>query len=221
MNRLLHDTVRLALVVMLPVLLALAPAMAQTVVYQGETTPLTVVEVPGHTYKWELYSDETVDFAVVPGNCPATSADFAGGNTGAIVHVKWLKAGTYFFKVTAFDAANCTNNLKIGIVVVEASLPTATIEPPAPICIGESSSLNVSFTGTGPWDVTFTDGTTTWTVTAITNNPYLLVVRPKTTTSYWITQVKNLSGINNTPSTSVLLKVNPKPVSSKIYLYQP
>ena len=57
MNRLLHDRIRLALVVIIPLSLALAPALAQTVVYQGATTPLSVVEIPNHTYEWELYSD--------------------------------------------------------------------------------------------------------------------------------------------------------------------
>jgi len=219
MNRLLHDIVRLALVVMLPLLMALAPAMAQTIVYVGDTTPLSVVAVPGNTYLWELYSDGSVNFAGVPGNCPTTSAGFVGGNSGASINVKWLKAGIYFFKVTASDG--CTNNLKIGIVEVKEALPTATISPPDPICIGQTASLQVTLTGTAPWDVTFTDGSKTWTETGISQSPYLLVVNPKTTTSYWVTQVKDQNGTNTVPSVHVTLQVNPKPASSKIYLYQP
>ncbi len=219
MNRLLHDIIRLALVVMLPLLMAMAPAMAQTVVYEGDTTPLSVTAVPGNTYLWELYSDGSVNFATVPGNCPTTSADFVNGNTGASINVKWLKSGIYFFKVTASDG--CTNNLKIGIVEVKAALPTATISPPDPICIGQTASLQVILTGTAPWDVTFTDGSKTWTETGITQSPYLLPVNPKTTTSYWITHVKDLNATNTLPSEHITLQVNPKPASSKIYLYQP
>ena len=221
MNRLLHDIERLALVVLLPLLMAMAPAMAQTFVYQGDTTPLSVVQVPGDTYQWELYSDGTVNFATTPGNCPVTSAVFVGGSTGPGVNVQWLKTGTYFFKVTAWDATNCTNNLKIGIIIVKDALPTATIMPPAAICKGETASLEVVLTGTGPWNVTFTDGVTSWTVTAITSTPYLLTVNPKATSSYWVTQVTDQNGTNSVPSASVVLQVNPKPASSKIYLYQP
>ena len=213
--------IRLALVVLLPLLMAMAPAMAQTVVYEGETSSLTVVQVPGDTYQWELYSDGTVNFATTPGNCPVTTADFVGGNTGSSVIVKWLKAGTYFFKVTASNGSTCTNNLKIGVVIVKPALPTAKIAPPDPICIGATAPLSVTMTGTGPWDVTFTDGVKTWTVTTIINSPYLLMVSPKTTTNYWITQVKDKNSINMLPSDSVRLQVNPKPASSKIYLYQP
>ena len=107
--------------------MAMAPAMAQTVVYVGDTTPLSVVPVPGDTYQWELYSDGTVNFATTAGNCPVTSATFIGGNTGPDVQVKWLKTGTYFFKVTAYDPAHCTDNLKIGMITVNAAQPTATI----------------------------------------------------------------------------------------------
>ena len=212
---------RLALVVLLPLLMAMAPAMAETVVYVGETSSLTVVQVPGDTYKWELYSDGTVNFATTSGNCPVTSAEFVRGNIGSSVIVKWLKAGTYFFKVTASNGSTCTNNLKIGIITVKEALPTAVIASPAPICIGATAALSVSMTGVGPWEVSFTDGVRRWTVTTIINSPYLLMVSPKTTTNYWITQVKDKNAINSIATDPVTLQVNPKPASSRIYLYQP
>lgn len=98
--------------------MALAPAKAQTVVYQGKIFPLSVVQKPGNTYDWEIYSDVAVDFAKVAGNCPVTSATFLGGNIGASVDVQWLKTGIYFFKVTAHDANNCASNFKIGMIKV-------------------------------------------------------------------------------------------------------
>ena len=221
MNRLLHDSIRLALVVLLPLLIAVAPAMAQTIVYQGDTTKLAVNQMPGDTYEWELYNVGSVNFATTPGNCPGTSADFVGGNTGPIINVNWLKTGTYFFKVTAIDAANCTNNLKIGMVTVKAARPTARIMPPTAICTGVTDSLSVVLTGIAPWDVTFTDGTKIWTVPGISTTTYVLIVSPKTTTNYWITQVKDKNELNVEATEPVKLQVNPKPKSSKIYLYQP
>lgn len=123
MNRLLHDIVRLMLVVMLPLLFALAPAMAQTVVYQGETTQLNIVEVSGNTYEWELYSDLTVDFAKTPGNCPASAASFVGSNTTASANVNWLLPGIYFYKITVRDATQCVMNFKLGMIkVISADL---------------------------------------------------------------------------------------------------
>ena len=221
MIKFIYTTRCKALALILPLLLAMAPAMAQTVVYLGDTTPLAVTPVSGDTYQWELYSNGTVNFATTAGNCPVTSAAFVGVNTGPSVGVKWLKTGTYFFKVTARDATNCTNNFKIGMVIVKESLPTSNISPPDPICVGVTAVLTVNLTGTAPWDVTFTDGVNSWTVTGIVTTPYKLIVSPKITTNYWITQVRDQSGINSIPSAHVVLQVNPKPWISKIYIYQP
>ena len=118
MKRLLYITRCLALAVNLLLLSALAPAMAQTVVYQGKISTLQVVQVPGHTYEWEIYNNPTVDFATAPGNCPASSATFIGSHFGASVNVQWFEVGLYFFKVTARDALGCTMNLKIGMIKV-------------------------------------------------------------------------------------------------------
>jgi len=109
---------RLAFVVLQLLLLALAPARAQTVVSQGKITTLAVVQIPGHTYEWELYNDATINFATVAGNCPVTSAAFTGSHLGSNVQVKWLIPGIYFYKVTARDALGCTMNLKIGMIRV-------------------------------------------------------------------------------------------------------
>lgn len=114
----LHDIECKVWAVLLPLLLVLAPAMAGNIVYEGSTSTLAVVQVPGHIYEWELYNDGTVNFATVPGNCPASAASFAGSRYGASVEVNWKETGTYFFKVTARDALGCAMNLKIGMVDV-------------------------------------------------------------------------------------------------------
>ncbi len=222
MHKLLYIARRTALAVLL-LLLALVPAMAQLVVYQGETTTLAVVEVPGETYEWEIYSDGTVDFAKVPGNCPVTSANFVGSNAGASVSVKWYKPGIYYYKVTVRDIAGCTNNIKIGMLEVKEALPVATFTPPSPsdICVGQTASLEVNITGTGPWNLTYTDGVTYWTVKDITEPKSIVRVSPLLTTSYWITEVSNENGTNSVPSEKITLVVQPKPVSSRIYQYEP
>ena len=212
---------RLTIAVLL-LLLAVAPAMAQTVVYVGETVPLTVDETPGDTYQWEIYKDGTVNFAIVPGLIPGTDFNFVAGNAGASVQVVWTKPGIYFFKVTATDITGCASNIKIGMLEVKESLPSATIKPPEKaICVGETATLEISLTATGPWNLTYTDGTSSWTIKDIQDPTYYLRVSPVVPTKYWVTEVSNQYGTNSVPSDAVLLEVNPKPVSSKIYQYEP
>ena len=221
MRSLLSITRYIASALFVLMMMALAPAKAQTGVNVSDTTSLSIVEVPGDTYLWELYSDPTVDFALNAGNCPTSEADFVGGNSGATVRIKWIKTGTYFFKVTAINGSGCTNNLKIGQITVVESIPTATISPPTEICRGDSATLNINLKGTPPWDITLTDGTTIWTKSGIGTTPFQWRIGPKETTKYWITQVKDQSKTNLIPSEPVELKVNPKPKSSKIYWVKP
>ena len=222
MQRLLYITHRIALAAFLLLLLALAPAMAQSVMYQGQTGTLAVVQVPGETYSWDIYDDPTVNFATVSGNCPATSAIFAGGNMGSSVSVKWLKSGFYFYKVTARSPGGCTMNLKIGRVEVKEPLPTAVLTLPDPICVGEFATIEVALTGTGPWDMTYTDGTKTWDVKGIVDPISSIKVTAKVPgANFWVTEVTDKFGINTEPSDKVWLEVKPKPISSKIYQFVP
>lgn len=104
---------------------------------------------------------------------------------------------------------------------VKQALPTAVITPPGPICVGETSSMEVTLTGTGPWELTYTDGTNVWTKPGIPGKTYILRVSPIVPTQYWVIKLTDFWGTNNDPSNKVMLEVNPKPVSSKIYQYEP
>ncbi|HEY3372283.1 MAG TPA: hypothetical protein VGK10_15615, partial [Prolixibacteraceae bacterium] len=152
---------RLVIAALLLLLLALAPAMAQTVVHKGETTPLTVEQNGYDSYTWELYNDSTVNFATAVGTAVTDGdAQFVGKIDSATVNVLWKEPGTYFFKVRALNASGCTMNLKIGIVKVLNSIPTAIVVADQAVCEGAKIELGVSFTGTAPWSFSYTDGTT-------------------------------------------------------------
>jgi hypothetical protein len=222
MRKLLYIARYPALAVLLLLLLALAPAKAQNVTNKNEITELAVQEVPGEVYTWELYSDSTLNFAQVPGVTSGTFAEFVGGNVGSKVNVLWKEIGIYFFKVTAYSASGCTNNIAIGMMKVLPPLPVATFTT-VPICSGEPAKLTVSITETGPWSFTYTDGTTTWTETNVLTTPWEVTVTPgpKTTTNFWIISVTNKNGTNIRPSDLVPQIVNPKPRSSIIYLHEP
>lgn len=208
--------------------------MAQEVVYQGQTTQLSVAQEPGETYVWELYNDGTVDFAKVTGACPTNLADFVGGNTGAAVRVEWKEPGTYFFKVTALNITGCTNNLKVGIVKVLPSLPKAVLSlNPDEICNdGSLSELKITFSGgKGPWNMKLQvqdllSGTTEikdYLIDA-TDNPYSFSVGPKASTEYRIVELSNFYGNQpdlTDPSNSITLTVHPLPQKTPIFLKMP
>ncbi|MGQ8338921.1 hypothetical protein ACUNWD_20350 [Sunxiuqinia sp. A32] len=220
MNRPLYHIIKRLVLVIIPVILTMAFAMAQTPVYQGQTSKLEVEEHAGDTYTWEIYRDSTVNFATTTGDAPITDASFPNGNSGPSVDVTWHEPGIYFYKVTAIDAAGCTNNLKVGRIEILESLPTAIITADS-ICVGDPAVLNVELTGTGPWSITYTTGVTSKTITGIDTTSYEIVLdpAPTTTTQYWITEVQDQFGTNTGESEKALLEVYPKPNSSRIYQY--
>jgi len=205
-------------------LLAIAPAMAQTnTVCAGQTSTLSVVEVPGDTYSWELYNDVTgINFAIIDGNCPPEEAFFVGGdNEGASVDITWLIPGTYFFKVTAVREG-CTDNLKVGIMIVTES-PTANLSlNPTEVCVGSPATLTVAFTGTGPWSFVLEadDGINAPTTTLyenINDNPYSIEVTPAVNTTYRVIAVTDANCSSMDPSNAVTLTVFPAPDTSPIF----
>jgi len=190
----------------------------------GSTSSWAIVEAPGNSYYWELYNDvENINLAETPGNCPPSDAYFVGGvNTGPAVEVMCLVPGTYFIKVTATDS--CTNNIKVGMIVVQECYSYATLLEPGEVCAGDTAMLTVEISGApGPWDITFTDGLNTYTVTGITTSPHTFPLIPTPTVpgnyEYWITSVSNPFMTNNTPGDPVTLIIKPKPITSPIYRY--
>jgi len=218
------------LLVAIPVLLAMAPAMAQTnTVFVGQSVELGVVEIPGDTYSWELYNDVSgINFATDPGNCPQSVAVFTGGiSTGPVVHVTWLSPGTYFYKVTA-QRSGCTMNLKAGKIIVEHPLPTATLNLTLPeTCIGQATSFGVTFTGTTPWSFTYRitkpDASTQDITVNNSGNPAQIPFTPAMSGTYTfeVISVTDAYRTSTIPSNTILLTVNPKPASSRIYQYDP
>lgn len=219
------------LLVAIPLLLAMAPAMAQTnTVYAGQSTELSVVPVPGDTYSWELYADVTgVNFATDPGNCDPTAVSFAGGiSTGPQVNIQCAIPGTYFYKVTS-QRAGCTMNLKVGKITVEQPPSSATLSlSETSVCYGQGSALVVNLTGNAPWSftyrVTYPDGSAKdSTINNLATNSLTIPITPSNTGAYacQVISVTDALSTNLVPSNTVIFMVNAKPVSSRIYQYEP
>jgi large repetitive protein len=110
-----------------------------------------------------------------------------------------ISTSPYLFSVspvnsTTYSLSNlvsqgCTGSVTGSGVVTLQSGPTASISGNQTICIGDSAQVSIQLTGTGPWDISWMQGSSTLTQTGLTNSPWVISVTPSVTTTYKVTSV--------------------------------
>jgi hypothetical protein len=88
---------------------------------------------------------------------------------------------------------------------------TATISGMDTICVGGTGTVQIDFTGDGPFFVTYTDGGVNQVLTNITQNPYLLSVTPGATSTYSLVGVSGAGNCLGTADGTATVQVNTPP----------
>jgi gliding motility-associated-like protein len=112
-------------------------------------------------------------------------------------------AGTY--TVTLQNTAGCDSIASL--FVATQPLATAKVSGGNPICTGQTTTIAITLTGTAPWALTYSDGSSSHTVTGITASPYVLTVSPTTTTTYSMLSVSDAKCSNTALNSSVTITV--------------
>ena len=158
-----------------------------------------------------IYRDSTIYFYLLNGTTPVTVTDHP---TTTFTLSPALSAGIY--RVTALTGANgcAATNLGGSVNVVVNALPTATISGGGPVCSGSPlPSVTFNFTGTAPFNFTYTNGTTPVTVN---NHPTNIFTIPTAAAgTYSITALSAANGcIGTSFGTPVSVIVNTLPTAS-------
>jgi hypothetical protein len=135
---------------------------------QNETAP--VLDATGSVLKWYREADG-IEWQGVPFT-PFTE-----------------KVQDYSFYVTQTGTNGCESP-KEEIKIHIKSLPSATLSGNSTIDLGQTATINIKFTGDGPWIYALSSGETDTTDQA----NHQVQVKPITTTSYLMTEVSNACG---------------------------
>jgi len=101
------------------------------------------------------------------------------------------------------------------VIVVVNPLPTATISGNPNVCSGQTAGLTITLTGTAPWSITYTNGTTNFSINNISSSPYVLTLSPAATTTYSLVSVSDAK-CSNSATGSATITVNALPVVSTV-----
>ena len=133
-----------------------------------------------------------------------TAIATVNASTGVITGVA---SGTTTLTYTVDAGGGCTVQTTSRTVTV-IPLPTATISGTSTICSGGTSTITVDLTGSQPWNITYTDVTTSVTVNGITSSPYTFNVTLGSAKTYTITAVSDVN-CTGTFSGSAIISIYP------------
>ena len=150
----------------------------------------------------------TVTFTISGGD-PATYAvnGIPGTITGSTFTSSPITSGTGY-NGTVTDGNGCQSITVSGTHTCTCNA-TASISGSTTICNGDQASLTIALSGTPPFDVVYSDGSTNSTLTGITNG-YQLNVSPTSTTTYSLVSVHDANCLG-TASGSATVTVNTPP----------
>ena len=120
------------------------------------------------------------------------------------------EAGTY--TVTVVDANGCSAAATTTVVI--EPLPTAFITGTTTMCAGQPTDLTFTLTGTGTFDVVYSDGTSNFNLNGISDGA-TVSVSPSTTTTYTLVSVLDNGTICfGTVSGSAMITITPLPTAA-------
>ena len=163
-------------------------------------------------------SQASVPVDPAPGDdCPGDSPDNCAGtivtNTGELCYGAGV-SGNFSYDFTVEDEYNCQYAGTSTVSVSCACSASASISGNASICGDGASSADLTFnipTGIGPYILTYTDGTSNFTLNSATDGESVTIA-PTSTTTYEIVSIEDVGGgCFGTFSGSAVITVNALP----------
>lgn len=108
------------------------------------------------------------------------------GQPISTVYAKPDETTNYIAASVAPNGCAATDTVKVSLYPVGGNLSGDNV-----ICIGGIANLSVNLQGTGPWTITYTDGSNTYTESGIVVSPHIIQVTPLVNTTYTLLSVQD------------------------------
>ncbi len=96
-------------------------------------------------------------------------------------------------------------------ITILTERPSASVSGSVEICLGESAMVTITLGGMAPWEFDIFDGTSTFTVSNITDPVYQFMAQPGATTNYTVPRLIDGTGRRSDGFGNALIIVNPLP----------
>jgi gliding motility-associated-like protein len=119
--------------------------------------------------------------------------DLGDGTTATIANPdnhEYTTAGIYTVQLTATNDSGCVDTTKQTMTIYPT--PTSLIGGHNIICNGTNDTIAVILTGSGPWQLSYSDGSTPETIEPINASPYTFIVAPTESHTYIITSLSDI-----------------------------
>ncbi|MBL7929733.1 MAG: hypothetical protein JNL47_09740, partial [Bacteroidia bacterium] len=132
----------------------------------------------------------------------------------SIVNPPVANSGTY--TVTVTDDNGCVTSASTSVTIIAA--PTAAATGGGNLCLTQSGTVTLNFTGTGPWSGTVSDGVNSVNFGPTNNNPENVAVTPTLTgvRTYTVTALSDANCPAGTSSGSAVFTVSSAPPAGTI-----
>jgi gliding motility-associated-like protein len=137
--------------------------------------------------KWIVCSGDTVQFLDKSSNAVNQwKWTFPGGIPSVSLSrnpiVRYNSPGTYAVKLWVSDGVN--SDSIIAVDSVKFGIPGVRFAGNQTIVKGDYGTIEAHLEGHGPWDISYTDGSSVFNVSGITYSPYFILVQPLKNTTY-------------------------------------
>ncbi|MEI6585652.1 MAG: PKD-like domain-containing protein, partial [Sediminibacterium sp.] len=174
----------------------------------GSATTFSAIAAGSNlTYQWQVSTDNGATFNNITNSGVYTDA------TTATLTLTGVTVSMTGYKYKLIVSGTCPPPAVSNIVTLTVNpRPTSVVTGSTTVCANTATQISIALTGTAPWSITYSDGTTPTTVTANTS-PYTFNVTLGTTKTYTITVLSDANCTANTgdKTGSAVITVNPLP----------